>query len=127
MDVADEDGALMSDIVEGDGYRAMVTCSDCPVQIEGEVDDHALYFWARHDTWRMSISKDKLQPHQKADVFSIDVMPDEHPVSQSIQGPYAFHETGTYDRSMSHARAWEIVEQAVIQFRASQGAHHESP
>lgn len=117
----------MSYIVEKEGFRAMVTCSDCPVQIEGEVDGHALYFWARHETWRVSLSKDKLQPHQKADVFSIDLWPDEHPVSQSLQGPYAFHETGTYDRSMSHSLAWEIVEQAVVKFRALHGAPNESP
>ena len=117
----------MSYIVEKEGFRAMMTCSDCPVQIEGEVDDHALYFWARHETWSVSVSKYKLQPHQKADVFSINLYPDEHPISQSIQGPYAFHENGTYGRSMSHSLAWEIIEQTVVKFRASHGAPNESP
>jgi len=37
--------------------------------------------------------------------------------ASSRKGPYAFHETGTYDRSMSHARAWEIVAQAITLFR----------
>lgn len=36
----------------------MVTCSACPVQIEGEVDGAYLYFRARSEHWRCTIGED---------------------------------------------------------------------
>ena len=107
----------MGDLVTGDGYRARMTCSESPVQIEGEVDGHALYFRARGGIWSVGISRDKLSEAQKADVFALFVPPDTHPIAQAIDGPYQYADSGVCDDHMDHELAWKMVLGAIAEFR----------
>ena len=34
-----------------------VSCGDCPVQIEGTVENHKLYFRSRHSHWAFAIDE----------------------------------------------------------------------
>ena len=40
------------------GLIARVTCSACPLQIEGQIDGEEFYFRARGEHWRMGIGGD---------------------------------------------------------------------
>lgn len=106
----------MGDLVTGEGYRARMTCSESPVQIEGEVDGYALYFRARGGIWTLGISQDKLSDEQKADVFSLFVPPDTHPIAQAIDGPYVYEDSGLCDDHIEHEVAWQIVLSAIREF-----------
>jgi hypothetical protein len=47
-----------------------LTCMECPVQIEGEIDGLALYFRSRWESWRLSIATDRdsaIRAHRIAD------------------------------------------------------------
>lgn len=92
-----------------EGPIDVVTCGACPVQSEGTVDGHPIYFRARHDAWTLDIGQKGGDPHKSRW--------DEEPGWQ-VFGDYG----GTFDAGwMSGKHSRQCFLAAVESWRAAGG------
>lgn len=117
----------------GEGWHGRMTCSACPVQIEGEVDGHAFYFRARWDSWSFGVSRDKLTPENGASFDEVYRRRDtrHYPRSQAIGGPYAYQVEGDAEGDgemagswMPYSEAWRHIEDSIAKLRAQRTENH---
>lgn len=89
-----------------EGVALEMTCSACPVQIEGTVDGEQLYFRARWGEWTCCIATDR----------TTAVLAD----SADEEGVHYFRwGNDAEDGWMPHAEAWELVRECIAAWRAS--------
>ena len=95
----------------GDGWYGKLG-GNCPVQGWGRVDDHAWYFRARGDCWRMEIAYDRK--------VSEDDLPNVWP--PRFPGWIVEEDWGTWPEAgyMEECIAWQLIETTIARLRAGE-------
>jgi len=110
----------ISNIIEGDGYRAQIIANKGDIEITGEVDGYAFTFHSV-DWWEFGVSLDKLSEEQRADLFTNNKVTAEHPMAQSVTGPWQFRlsagSLGSAGKSLQPVDAMQIVRECIGKFR----------
>jgi hypothetical protein len=110
----------ISNIIDGDGYRAQIIANKGDIEITGEVDGYAFTFHSV-DWWEFGVSLNKLSEAQRADLFTNNKVTAEHPMAQSVTGPWQFRlsagSLGSVGKSLQPVDAMQIVRECIGKFR----------